>query len=72
MRTTIIHKGKVTSVERAMYRFFILIKEGYNMANKLIVKKSIVEDDWATTIQEVYALKLDDKVVYVQPYIPTR
>ena len=42
------------------------------MANKLKVKKAIAVDDWATMMQEVYALKEQGKVAYVQPYIPTK
>ena len=41
------------------------------MANKLNVKKAIAVDDWVTMMQEVYALKEQGKVVYVQRYIPT-
>ena len=72
MRKATIHKAKVTPVERVVFRFFMLIREVHNMASKLKVKKAITVDDWATMMQEVYALKEQDKVAYVQPYIPTK
>ena len=72
MRKAIIHKTKVTPVERVVFRFFMLTKEVQNIARKFNVKKSIALDDWTTMIQEAYALKQEGKVAYVQLYIPTK
>ena len=72
MRKAIIHKNKVTHVERVIFRFFMLTKEVQNIASKLNVKKSIAVDDWTRMIREAYALKDQGKVAYIQPYIPTK
>ena len=37
-----------------------------------MLKKAIALDDWTMMIREAYALKEQGKVVYVQPYIPTK
>ena len=72
IRKAQVQKAKVSPVERIVYRFFMLTKEVHNIASKLHVKKVIAEADWATMMQEAYALKSQGKVVYVQPYIPTK
>ena len=50
----------------------MLTKEVQNVSSKLNVKKAIALDDWTMMIREAYALKEQGKVVYVQPYIPTK
>ena len=44
-RKAIIHKAKVTPVERVVFRFFMLTKEVQNIASKLNVKNAIALDD---------------------------
>ena len=50
MRKAIIHKTKVTPIERVVFSFSILTKEVQNIASNLNVKKSIALNDWTTMI----------------------
>ena len=72
MTKTIIHKAKVTPVERVVFRFFMLTNDVQKIANKLNVKKDITLDNWATMIQVTYTLNKQGNVTYGQPYVPTK
>jgi hypothetical protein len=65
------HKFKASPVRHACYRFFMIPKEVHNIASKLNLKNALSDDDWATSMQDVYARLLQEKVVHVQPYIPS-